>query len=185
MHFPTKTIATALAAALGGGWTVTHPEDGNAYITRSTTGLSLVVHEAGYQTGRAQVSVMLTREESAHAYQALYPVLDLPTTTFDPARLTKQPRAVASQVERNVVEKAESEYARLKVSMARTNTYENAQRANLDALGLEDGRTKGYGYFRDGGEVWGSAQVTDTKVALDLHGLTIEQAKAVLDLLRG
>lgn len=192
MNFPTKTTATRLAAALGEGWTPVHPEAGNSCVTRESDGLTLVVSEVGPQTGRARVSVLLSREEVLHAYQSLYPQFANHDTTFDPARLTKQPGAVAAQVIRNVVTPGATEYARLKESMAKAAEREVAQRENFATLGLEardkpgrPGELSEDTTLRVGNNVWGSARVTDTRVDLELHSLTVEQAKAVLDLLRG
>ena len=181
--------AQNLATALGSDWALS-PLDGGNPVIRREDGLSLLVFEQGFNSGRLEVSVSLEGPEFRHAYQYLYPRFDNPHTTFDPARLYTSPRVVARQVDRKVVTPGLAEVARLKASMDRTDAHDAATTATIEMLGLEQRAKPGRPGEMDGtasvriGEVWGSAQVSGTNVTLDLHSLTAEQARDVLDLLR-
>lgn len=183
--------AATLAAHLGPEWTVVQPEGSNPLLRREEDGLTLLLHQDGYGSGRARVALHLSAEESSHAHSALWPRVVYPDTSFDPARLERQPQAVANQVRRNVVSAAAEQYDRVKTSMAATATYEEAQDEVLAAMGLEpetEYSTKKVQHGRARirvGEVFGDVQATRDKVHMDLSGLTVEQAVAIMAVLRG
>lgn len=144
--------------------------------TYANVGGEMVFAQVSWE-GRIEISLSWSKEMREAIYR-------LPSDQITAAP-TRPAKAIANQVAKMLKNNAEG----VAEATQRFNGYierVSAQQKNTEVLTKHAGVTsRESGKARvDKGNVWGTASVSSTDVILELHNLTIEQAEAILELLK-
>ena len=165
----------AIMAELPGTWTIL-PAGNEWYLTaRRADGLELGFHTEWNQTTRARVSVHGAHEHVR--YNESRPAINV--------TVTRKASTVAADIMRRLMADAETFHATIVDRIAMADAYENRISENREALeeaggvALENDRPRIHI-----GNTWGDVRVSRDSVTLELHDLTVDQAGAILALIR-